>query len=87
MRMNKQEQLDHNVKALEIIASEIGLRNAKVEQRQSITSGIMEYGIVTNSYLTEYDINFLKEQSFAITGACAIEKNELMIIVRKKVQT
>ena len=45
---------DHNLKKLDVIASKIGIKNAKIEERQDINGDTLEYAIMGNGYLTAF---------------------------------
>ena len=56
---SKSKAIDHKFKVLDIIASKIGIKYVKIEERQDINSDTLEFAIMGSGYLTSYDISFL----------------------------
>jgi hypothetical protein len=75
--------VQQRLKQLSVLASKIGIRNAILEERRDINNDTLEYAIMGNGYITNYDIDLLAEKGFTISAIYATAKNELLILVKE----
>jgi hypothetical protein len=63
IEMSQSKAIDDKIRQLDIIASKIGIKNAKVEEHEDINGDTLEFAIIGSGYLTANDILFSRQQN------------------------